>query len=77
MTIESKIRELMTENIEGFDGSQIVADAKFYDSGIDSLDFATLLLEVQEEFDVVLNESDEDKYDSLKSLVAYIQAAIK
>ncbi|MEY8827711.1 acyl carrier protein [Sedimentitalea sp. XS_ASV28] len=72
MTIEAKIREIITENVDGIDGSMIKADAKFFDSGLDSLDLATVLLEVQEEFDVVIAEGDEDKYDTLNSLVAYV-----
>ena len=75
MTIEAKIREIITENVDGIDGGMIEADAKFFDSGLDSLDLATVLLEVQEEFDVVMAEGDEDKYDSLSSLVAYVSAA--
>lgn len=75
MTIEAKIREIITENVEGIDGNLIEADATFFDSGLDSLDLATVLLEVQEEFDVVMAEGDEDKYDSLNALIAYIAAA--
>ncbi len=75
MTIETKIREIITENVDGIDGAMIEADAKFFDSGMDSLDLATVLLEVQEAFDVVIAEGDEDKYDTLTSLVAYVSEA--
>ncbi len=77
MTIEAKIREIITENVDGIDGSMIKADAKFFDSGLDSLDLATVLLEVQEEFDVVMEEGEEEKYDSLDKLISYINANTK
>jgi len=55
----------------------IEAGAKFFDSGLDSLDLATVFLEVQEEFNVTIEEGDEEKYDSLNALLAYIATAQK
>jgi len=75
MSTESKIRDLITQNVEGFDGHMLKADALFLDAGMDSLDLATVFLEVQETFDVVIAEGDEDKYDTLEKLVAYVEAA--
>lgn len=77
MSVEVTIRKIITDNVAGIDGDMIEVDAKFFDSGLDSLDLATVFLEVQEEFDVVMEEGDEDKYDSLSALLAYIAAAKK
>lgn len=74
MSIENTIRDLITQNVEGFDGHQLTADARFLDAGMDSLDLATVLLEVQEELGVTLPDEDEDQYDTLNKLVAYIEA---
>ncbi len=77
MTPETKIRNIITENVAGIDGDMIEAGAKFFDSGLDSLDLATVFLEVQEEFNVTIEEGDEEKYDSLNALLAYIATAQK
>ena len=74
MSTESRIREIITDTVEGFDGSQLPGDGEFEESGLDSLDLASVLLEVQEEFDVTFPEGEEDKYDTLNKLVAYVDA---
>lgn len=74
MSTETTIRNLITENVEGFDGDKLKSDAAFFDAGLDSLDMATVYLEVQETFDVVIAEGDEEKYDTLDKLVAYVEA---
>ena len=73
MNVETTIRNLITETVEGFDGAMIKNDATFEDSGLDSLDLATILLEVQETFDVVIAAGDEAQYDTLEKLVSYVQ----
>lgn len=74
MSVETRIREIISDVVEGFDGSSLKADAAFLEAGLDSLDFASVLLEVQEEFGVVMPEGEEDSYDTLAKLVAYIGA---
>lgn len=75
MTIENTIRNIITENVEGFDGQLLSADVPFLDAGLDSLDLATILLEVQEELEVTLEDGQDDQYDSLSKLIAYIESA--
>lgn len=74
MSTEARIRGIISENVEGFDGAQLKATAAFFDSGLDSLDLATVLLEVQEEFGVEIPEGDEDKFDTLQKLVDFVDA---
>lgn len=74
MSIEKTIRDLISEHVEGFDGHELKAETKFLDAGMDSLDLATVLLEVQEELGVTLPDGDEDSYDTLNKLVAYVEA---
>ncbi|MFT5870744.1 MAG: acyl carrier protein [Paracoccaceae bacterium] len=74
MSTEAEIRIIITEVVEGFDGDQLSRDTEFMDSGLDSLDMASVMLEVQEKYDVVIAPGDEDKYDTLTKLVAYIEA---
>ncbi|SFH74600.1 acyl carrier protein [Albimonas pacifica] len=72
---EQLIRDLISENVDGFDGHQLKADARFIDAGMDSLDLATVLLEVQEATGVTFPDGEEEKYDSLTKLLDYIEKA--
>ncbi len=63
---------MISEVVEGFDGNALKADSLFLDAGLDSLDLASVLLEVQEEFGVIVPDGEEDKYDTLAKLVAFV-----
>lgn len=41
------------------------------DQGIDSLDRSTLYLSLEEKYGIKLPEKDEDKFDSIDSLISY------
>jgi acyl carrier protein len=75
MSVEQTIRDLISANVARFDGNMVKADGLLIDSGLDSLDIATVLLEVQEAFDIVLPEGREDEYDTLAKLTAFVEAA--
>ncbi|GKY88008.1 acyl carrier protein [Sinisalibacter aestuarii] len=72
MSVETRIREIISDVVEGFDGAALNADAELLDTGLDSLDIASVLLEVQEEFGVIVPDGEEDKYDTLAKLVAFV-----
>lgn len=73
MSVEQEIRSIIGNAVEGFDAQGIAADARFLEAGMDSLDMATVLLEVQEKFDVVVPDGQEDNYDTLEKLVVFVQ----
>ena len=75
MSVEAKIRAILGRVVTGLDGNMVLKDAELLESGVDSLDFATLLLEVQETFDVVLPPGEEDSFDTLGKLIAFVEAA--
>lgn len=75
MSVEAKIRQIITDNANDIDGNQIPLDAKLLDTGLDSLDIATILLEVQEEFGVTIPEDQEDDFDSLGEIVKFVEQA--
>ena len=75
MSTEQTIRDLMSKTVARFDGNRVSADGLLIDSGLDSLDIATVLLEVQESFDITLPEDREDDYNTLAKLVAFVDAA--
>jgi len=74
MSTEMQVRKIISETVEGFDGDSIKLDAPFLDAGLDSLDMASVLLGVQEELGAEVPEGDEDKYDTLEKLVAFVDA---
>lgn len=77
MSTEQKIRDLMSKTVARFDGNMVNADGLLIDSGLDSLDIATVLLEVQESFDITLPEDRDEDYNTLAKLVAFVDAAKK
>jgi acyl carrier protein len=75
MSVEAKIRQIITDNANEIDGNQIPLDAKLMDTGLDSLDIATILLEVQESFGVTIPEDQEDDFDTLGEIVKFVEQA--
>ncbi|WP_375286536.1 acyl carrier protein [Sphingomonas sp.] len=75
MSVEAKIRQIITDNANDIDGNQIPLDAKLMETGLDSLDVATILLEVQEEFGVTIPEDQEDDFDTLGEIVKFVEQA--
>ena len=77
MSVEAEIRAIRSRVVTGLDGNMVLKDAELLESGVDSLDFATLLLEVQEAFDVTLPPGQEDDFDTLGKLIAFVESAKK
>lgn len=50
MTIE-KVKELLADHLD-MDASEIAAETKFEDLGIDSLDTAEIMMEMEDEFGI-------------------------
>lgn len=75
MSVETEIRAILSRVVTGLDGDLVLKDAKLLDSGVDSLDFATLLLEVQETFDVALPVDEEDSFDTLGKLIEFVETS--
>lgn len=75
MTItEQDLRRVMQKAFKTMDVSGIDANVSLYEVGLDSLDHATLLLAVQEEFGVAIPDEDVDKCQSIAAIVEYVNA---
>jgi len=74
MSTQDQIRTIIGEVIEGFDAAGLGVDAPFLEAGLDSLDLASVLLEVQEQFGVEVPEGQEDDFDTLAKLAAFVDA---
>jgi acyl carrier protein len=72
-TIQKKITSILTDKI-GIPESEITPDASFVkDLGIDSLDYAELVMEFEQSFDIKIPDDDADKLQTIGQAVAYIQ----
>lgn len=72
-TIQEKVTSILTEKL-GIPQSEITPDASFVkDLGIDSLDYAELVMEFEQTFDIKIPDDDADKMQTIAQAVAYIQ----
>ncbi|MBL7846136.1 MAG: acyl carrier protein [Cyclobacteriaceae bacterium] len=76
-TIQQKITSILTEKI-GIPESEITPDASFVkDLGIDSLDYAELVMEFEQTFDIKIPDDDADKLQTIGQAVTYIEDKLK
>ena len=75
MSVEARIRQIITDNADNIDGNLIPIDSKLMDTGLDSLDVATVLLEVQEEFGVTIPDDQENDFETLGEIVKFVEKA--
>ena len=69
--MKEKIIAILAE-YKNVDPSEIKTDVPFTELGLDSLDVAELVMEIEEELGVTLEMSI--KYNTIDKLVAYIEA---
>jgi acyl carrier protein len=75
--IQNKITNILTEKL-GIAESQITPDANFVkDLGIDSLDYAELVMDFEQTFDIKISDDDADKMQTIGQAVKYIEAKRK
>lgn len=73
MALESRIREIIGEQL-GINEEEIQEDSHFgADLGADSLDFCELIMALEEEFDIEISEEEAEKLDSFQKLVQYLE----
>ena len=75
--IQQKITSILTEKL-GVAASEITVDANFVkDLGIDSLDYAELVMDFEQTFDIKIPDDDAEKMQTIGQAVKYIQSKIK
>jgi acyl carrier protein len=75
--VQHKINAILIEKL-GIPESQITSDASFVkDLGIDSLDYAELVMEFEQTFDIKIPDDDAEKMQTIGQAVAYIESKIK
>lgn len=75
--VEKKVTSILIEKL-GVPDSQITSDASFVkDLGIDSLDYAELVMEFEQNFDIKIPDDDAEKMQTIGEAVIYIQSKLK
>ena len=71
--IQQKITSILTDKL-GIPDSEITPDASFVkDLGIDSLDYAELVMEFEQTFNIKIPDNDAEKMQTIGQAVLYIK----
>ena len=75
--VQKRITAILIDKL-GINGSEITPDASFVkDLGIDSLDYAELVMEFEQTFDIKIPDDDAEKMQTIGQAVSYIESKIK
>lgn len=75
-SVQQKITSIITEKL-GIPESEVTPDASFVkDLGIDSLDYAELVMEFEQTFDIKIPDDDAEKMNTIGSAVNYINSKL-
>ena len=70
--VQSKVRDILVEKL-GIPETEITPDANFIkDLGIDSLDYAELVMEFEQTFNIKIPDSDAENLATIRDAVDYI-----
>lgn len=72
--IESKVKEIIVENL-GVDAATVNPQASFVnDLGADSLDTVELVMALEEEFDIEIPDEEAEKIQTVGQAIDYVKA---
>lgn len=75
--VQKRISAILVDKL-GIHESEITPDASFIkDLGIDSLDYAELVMEFEQTFDIKIPDDDAEKMQTIGEAVQYIQSKLK
>ncbi len=71
--ISQKVTDILVDKL-GISHSEVTPDANFIkDLGIDSLDYAEIVMEFEQTFSIRIPDTDAENLQTMKQTVAYIQ----
>ncbi|MCZ8070609.1 MAG: acyl carrier protein [Bacteroidota bacterium] len=74
--VQKRVTSILIEKL-GVPDSQITPDASFVkDLGIDSLDYAELVMEFEQTFDIKIPDDDAEKMQTIGQAVSYIEGKL-
>jgi acyl carrier protein len=68
LTIE-QVRDTIASAVPAVDASKLPVDVKFEDAGLDSLDHASILLELQERYGLEVSDEIASQMNSILSII--------
>jgi len=72
MSVESKVKEIIAEQL-GINEEDISPDSSLSDDlGADSLDIVEVVMALEEEFEVEISDAEADNLDSVKDFVDFV-----
>lgn len=71
MLTEQNIRDVISGAVDDFDAGSIGRSDDFFEAGLDSLDHATILLLIQEEYGLTVPDDAIDDCRSIEGILAY------
>ena len=75
--IQKKVTKILTEKL-GIAESEITPDANFVkDLGIESLDYAEIVMEFEQTFDIRIPDDDAEKMQTFGQAVKYIEDKLR
>ena len=75
MITEQNIRDAISRAVEDFDTNMIGMADDFFEVGLDSLDHATILLGIQEDFSLTIPDEAVDQCRSIEGILAFAAKA--
>ena len=67
------ILTILQRSAEDVQFDQIKMDTSLKKSGLDSMDKASLMLDIEETFDIAISDLDFDKLDTIGSIIEYLK----
>jgi acyl carrier protein len=75
--VSKRVAQILIEKL-GISESEITPDANLVkDLGIDSLDYAEIVMDFEQSFDIKIPDDDAEKLSTIGSAVAYIESKLK
>ncbi|MGK7396708.1 MAG: acyl carrier protein [Candidatus Cyclobacteriaceae bacterium M3_2C_046] len=75
--INKRITQILVDKL-GIAETEVTPDANFIkDLGIDSLDYAELVMEFEQNFDIKIPDNEAEKLQTIKQAVKYIETKIE
>ena len=76
VTSEKVLEMIRSSGNSNIDSKQLITDKPLGEQGIDSLDIMSLILNLEETFDLKIPDEEIDKGVSIDSLVTYLNSQI-
>lgn len=72
MSVESKVREIIAEQL-GINEEDISSDSSLTDDlGADSLDVVELVMALEEEFEIDISDDEAEKLDTVNDFIQFV-----